>query len=82
MTVNINDNVTVTLTKEGAAVYNNHYDELNSLITSWGGKPTHFNRMSEGDKITLQIWLICKIFGAYMDMGLPAVFESNSMEVK
>jgi hypothetical protein len=75
VTLNINDEVTVKLTKDGAEVYNRficglYLRKLGAVVKE------------EGDTLTTELWQIMTIFGGKTYMGGPQHFIENRLEVK
>ena len=62
--LNINDKVTVTLSKAGANVYNDHSKH----------RPT---TLQEGDQLELQLWEIMAIFGNGICWGCDSPFKGD-----
>lgn len=63
MQLNLNDTVSVTLTKQGADIYNQ----------AWEGYSTH--QKKEGDVLTTQLWALFRDFGDYINLGYVMPFE-------
>lgn len=67
--INLNDAVTVTLTKAGANTYNQYM--LQFANCPW---PTKQFKV-EGDIVRTQLWDLISIFGSSVHLGMQAPFE-------
>lgn len=63
MKLNLNDRVSVTLTKKGADIYNQAWKDYSTP------------QMKEGDVITTQLWALFRDFGDYINLGYGMPFE-------
>lgn len=70
--MDLNDTVTVTLTKRGAEILNGQARILNSRILSHHFDDSHF----EGEIYKTQLWSIIDHFGGYCSIGSEIVFTN------
>lgn len=70
--ININDYIKVKLTEYGKSVYNDYFKKYNIDINVE-------NKLDKDGYLTDQIHSIVNIFGKYLVMGTPLVFETNMM---
>jgi len=80
MKVNMNTLVKVELTYDGLLIMMRKHTELNKLIEKNGGKkiPFPYKEDKEG-YITIELWKLFEIFGAYLYNGSDAPFEGNEI---
>lgn len=64
--MNINDYVTVTPTRHGVAVREDHF-------RYYGIRPT---AMEPGEPVRMQMWEVMQTWGPHIGMGLPLVIET------
>lgn len=69
--INLNDTVTVTLTKRGAEILNDDAKEFNSKF-SLHLKDSH----KEGDEYENQLWCMFERFGEFCSAGSESVFTN------
>lgn len=70
MTINLNDNVTVSLTEFGKEVLKDYHKNLGSTVS-----PTQV--------LSMPLWELAQIFGPHLYNGAPKmVFSENLIEVK
>jgi len=77
---NLNDRATVTLTAEGAAAANAHYDKVfaNLPARAQSVKP-HYH---EGATLSTELWHLMQVFGKSLLVGGPNLFKDNRVAIK
>ena len=77
--INVNERVKVKLTKLGEEVYQKQYDAMNEILVGMGARPLEPIDLASDEKgyVEFQIWDLMKIFGEFMYLGAPPMFESN-----
>lgn len=72
--INLNDHYAITLTEEGAKVYNDYYAELRQQYPKAG-----FAVVQAGDQLRKSLWGLMQIFGPHIHMGMCPHFENNAI---
>ncbi len=74
---NMNYQVTVFLTEDGAHVLNHRFDKYNQLFPGVLSPPDP--PYVAGQQYETQLWSLMQDFGALIGMGQPNVFEGNKI---
>lgn len=73
---NLNYQVTVILTEDGAHVVNHRYDKLNGMFP---GAMTPSKIYAAGDQYEAQFWSLMQDFGEHIGVLKPTLFENNTV---
>lgn len=65
---NINETVSVVLTKFGAKVYNEYLDDC---------RFKYREHAVEGEELKLQLWHLMNVFGQHFHLGMEVPFKDN-----
>lgn len=75
MSIDLNDTVTVTLTKRGAEIQNQQAKSLNAKFNM-----SFKDDYKEGDEYKGSLWMMFEEFGGYCSAGSEAVFTNLRKE--
>ncbi len=75
--INLNDTVEVVLSKFGAKIYN---DWWNDPDFNW--RTTELSAKKTGDKLRAQLWHLMQVFGPHIHLGGNAPFELCSIVIE
>lgn len=71
---NINEYVRVKLTASGKLIYREYFDSLGLQSKE---AEAQIAKAIKGDWLQEQLWVVMRIFGEHMVMGMPMPFEAN-----
>lgn len=74
--MNMNDNVSVVLTKSGAKIMNDREDYFCKNISRF-----EKHEYNEGDVLKTQLWCLFEYFGAYIDIICNIPFKNNEISI-
>lgn len=77
MKININQMATVTLTVEGAVIYERYHKSLESPSYDYVFQPK-----KAGDEWRAELWKIMKVFGLHCGNGFPAFTVQCEIELE
>lgn len=77
MILNLNSEVTVTLTKYGAKIYNKYYKKFYTSSPSF-----ECDAVEEGFVYKTELWHLMQIYGEWLYNGNPDIpFKENKLEI-
>lgn len=74
--MNLNDNVKVILTKEGADIKNKIEEYYASAIPKY-----HKHTYNEGDELRIQLWCLFEEFGEHIHITCKSPFKDNEISI-
>lgn len=72
--MNVNDFVSVKLTKTGLEIYEQHIKEIKELVPFISDMDSFMRSKIKGGVLTMQIWEIMQIFGSSFVLGSEPPF--------
>jgi hypothetical protein len=82
-TVNLNNQVYVTLTQEGEKILRNNYEESILQVRDYikNARQIVEGQHKVGNKYCFSLWELCSIFGPHLYNGCKIPFEKNLLEI-
>ena len=82
MIFNINEYVSVTLTKRGADIFNKNEEYWEKQFPHWYVDGVREKkRMNEGDVMKGQLWRLFQLFGEHIHLGGEVPFKNCEIEM-